>query len=547
MSPAGDDMSSQTHGTDVVDKAVKPGAEAVPPMSGPGSWTDPVLARTIPQLIHAAAATYGDKLAFRLAEGEGELREISFRGLDERSAELGRALLARGAGKGSRICFILTNGPDWVVTYAAIARIGAVPVPISTMLRAAELVRVLRQSDVGGLIVQRRVLGHDMAERLAEALPELAAPGAGDLRLPAAPYLRWICSSGEGLPPGIGTLSDLRARAAEVDAALLAEIEREVHPTDQAIEIYTSGSMAAPKGVRHLHGPIMFRAQWLSGRMVPSMSAQPEFPLVMPMFWVGGLMMGLMMTWVRGVTGLCTEATKINSRHALGSMLTPEDIAEMLKSPPYWGLGMSETLAAYSWGDEVRAEGWPLAVPLDHWAPGYDIRVVDEDGREVADGETGEIQVRGYPVTPALHKIERSAYFTADGFFHTGDLCTRDGARFHFVGRGGDMIKTAGANVSPAEVEDELQRMDGVHSAYVVGLPDAERGQLVVAALVAREGMTLDLAVIEQEMRRRLSGYKVPRAYVEIAREEVPMMHSNKVYRRELERLLAERLGRAAA
>jgi acyl-coenzyme A synthetase/AMP-(fatty) acid ligase len=109
------------------------------------------------------------------------------------------------------------------------------------------------------------------------------------------------------------------------------------------------------------------------------------------------------------------------------------------------------------------------------------------------------------------------------------------------------MIKTAGANVSPAEVEDELQRMDGVHSAYVVGLPDAERGQLVVAALVAREGMTLDLGVIEQEMRRRLSGYKVPRAYVEIAREEVPMMHSNKVYRRELERLLAERLGRAAA
>jgi acyl-coenzyme A synthetase/AMP-(fatty) acid ligase len=120
----------------------------------------------------------------------------------------------------------------------------------------------------------------------------------------------------------------------------------------------------------------------------------------------------------------------------------------------------------------------------------------------------------------------------------------REGSRVHFVGRSGDMIKTAGSNVSPAEVELELQQLPGVHSAYVVGLPDKERGQLVVAAVVPRDGVELDFTAIEADMRQRLSGYKVPRAYVAIARDDVPMLHSNKVARRQIETLMAEKLGR---
>ena len=120
-----------------------------------------------------------------------------------------------------------------------------------------------------------------------------------------------------------------------------------------------------------------------------------------------------------------------------------------------------------------------------------------------------------------------------------------DGNRIHFVGRNGDMIKTAGANVSPAEVEMEMQQLDGVHSAYVVGLPDKERGQLVVAAVVPREGVALDFEDIEAKLRHRLSGYKVPRAYVAITREEVPLLHSNKVARRAVESLVAQKLGKA--
>lgn len=89
--------------------------------------------------------------------------------------------------------------------------------------------------------------------------------------------------------------------------------------------------------------------------------------------------------------------------------------------------------------------------------------------------------------------------------------------------------------------------MEGIHNAYVVGLPDKERGQLVVAAVVAREGATLDFTEIEGKLRKQLSSYKVPRAYIEITREEVPMLHSNKVGRKLLTQLIAEKLGRPAA
>jgi acyl-CoA synthetase (AMP-forming)/AMP-acid ligase II len=123
-------------------------------------------------------------------------------------------------------------------------------------------------------------------------------------------------------------------------------------------------------------------------------------------------------------------------------------------------------------------------------------------------------------------------------------MCLIEGSRVHFIGRNGDMIKTAGSNVAPAEVEMEMQALDGVHNAYVVGLPDKERGQLLVAAVVPREGAELDFTEIEATLRKRLSSYKVPRAYVQISRDEVPMLHSNKVSRRLVEQLMAEKLGR---
>jgi acyl-CoA synthetase (AMP-forming)/AMP-acid ligase II len=505
----------------------------------------PADAKTLPQLIRAAAAAYGDEIAIVLRR-EGEPDDTrSFTELNDQTVAIAKGLVARGIGKGSRVGFIAGNGPFFALMLGAIARIGAIAVPISTMIRADELVRVLRQSDIAGLITQRTFLKADFVDRLCEALPDLRDAG-GDLRLSRAPYLRWIVSTGDALPASFTSLEALIAGGADIGDDLIREIESEVHTTDQLVEIYTSGSMALPKGVKHNHGPMLARTHYLQTMLNPTRGK--EVNAFLPMFWVGGMMMYLLPDWQVGAKTLCAEKTLNNSQVAMGSVLAPDDLKLMASAKPYWGLGMSETIGPYSYGDELRAEGYPVCAPMDHFAPDYEIRVADENDQPVGEGVAGEIQVRGYPVTPALHKIERSEHFTTDGFYHTGDMGLwedrREGKRLHFVGRNGDIIKTAGSNVSPTEVEMELQQFEGVHSAYVSGIPDAERGQLVVAAIVPREGATLDFADIEGQLRKKLSSYKVPRIYVPIGRDEVPMLHSNKVSRKLLQAMMREKLGR---
>jgi acyl-CoA synthetase (AMP-forming)/AMP-acid ligase II len=506
-----------------------------------GILDDPNLATTFPQFVRAAAAAYGDDIALKL-EGETIADEsISFAELDRKSAALARGLIARGVGKGSRVGFIYGNGPWFALLLAAISRAGGVAIPISTLIKANELVRVLRQSDVSGLIVQRKLLGHDYIERLCDALPELRASDSPDLRLPGAPFLRWIVSTGQALPAAVHDMSFITDAAPTVSEALLAQVEAEIHTTDQMIEIYTSGSMALPKGVKHNHGPMMARTHYL--RSKSPVERGQERTAGLPMFWIGGLMMSLLPNWEVGATTICTEGTTVNSRMAMGSVLAEDDLKAM-DNQTTWALGMTETIGPYSFGDVQRAPGYPLCAPLDNIADDYEVRVA-VDGQPVPDGGTGEIQVRGYAVTPALHKIERSDHFEPDGFFRTGDMGLVEGKRIHFVGRNGDMIKTNSSNVSPAEVEMEMQQLDGVHSAYVVGLPDPERGQVVVAAVVPREGAELDFDEIQAKLRQRMSSYKVPRAYVAISRDEVPMLPSNKVARRQIVALMTEKLNRA--
>jgi len=322
-------------------------------------------------------------------------------------------------------------------------------------------------------------------------------------------------------------------------------MESEVFPADQLLEIYTSGSMALPKGVKHNHGPVMFRTHYLR-KMTPAAQRGAQLPALLPMFWVGGLGMYLLPNLEVGATTLCTESTSIDSRIAMGSVLAEDDMYHMPEGWTIWALGMTETMGPYSYADQMRVPGYPLCAPLDHIADRFEVRVADELGNPVPPGEKGEIQLRGYALTPGMHKLEREGYFLPDGFYHTGDMGIQDGERILFVGREGDMIKTANSNVSPAEVEMEMQQLEGVHSAYVVGIPDEERGQLLVAAVVPRDGADLDTDAIREQLRARLSSYKVPRAYVVFRREEVPMLHSNKVARREIADIIAARLGRKA-
>jgi acyl-CoA synthetase (AMP-forming)/AMP-acid ligase II len=153
--------------------------------------------------------------------------------------------------------------------------------------------------------------------------------------------------------------------------------------------------------------------------------------------------------------------------------------------------------------------------------------------------------VRGYQLMQGLYKVEREDCFDRDGFYHTGDAGYFDAeGTFFFKARLGDMIKTAGANVTPREVEIVLEAQPEVRSAFVVGVPDPARGQNVAAAVILKAGRELPWDALRERLRAELSAYKVPRHCFFFRDGELPFTDSGKIDKKKLSALLAERIAR---
>jgi acyl-CoA synthetase (AMP-forming)/AMP-acid ligase II len=301
----------------------------------------------------------------------------------------------------------------------------------------------------------------------------------------------------------------------------------------------------------------------------------------MPFFWVGGFLFSVACNLEAGATALVEEAfepgatlaflEKERATYALGwphfgkllaehptrpqrdlSALRRGNMPGLLPEVPddpelrATALGMTETFGPHTWGGEgalAEADRGSFGPPL----PYVEHRIVDPaSGVPVAPGEAGEICVRGRTLMQGLYKVEREDAFDADGFYHTGDVGFLDRrGRLFFQGRLGDMIKTGGANVTPSEVETALAAYAEVKAAYVVGVPDAERGQNVAAAVVLEPGAP---AVSADELQRRLradlSAYKVPRHLWVLRDDELPFTDTGKLHKGRLAALLADRLAR---
>jgi len=158
-------------------------------------------------------------------------------------------------------------------------------------------------------------------------------------------------------------------------------------------------------------------------------------------------------------------------------------------------------------------------------------------GSPGAAATVGELLLRGPYLMQHYHKRSREECFDPDGWFHTGDLVrVDDDGFFYFLGRRGSMIKTAGANVSPAEVEKAIAAVSGM-VAHVVGVPDSERGQVVAAAVVVPDGETPNLQALRDGLAPVLSTYKIPRHFLAVRAADIPLLSSGKVDGRRLAEL----------
>ena len=535
---------------------------------------------TLPNFLRQRALRYGDRAAVL-----GSGRRLSYAELDRESALLARGLVASGVGKGTRVAVLLPNGPDWVLAWAAAARVGALVIPINTFYQKRELGFVLRHADVEVLLTADRFLGADYLERLEKIAPELTQRGGAPHHLGSLPYLRCVRvwrGDGSERPWASGGVDELEALATAspaLDDDFLIQLEREVHPADPMLAIYSSGSTADPKGAVHSHGAVLRHAHNLN--QFRDLHSEDRMYSPMPFFWVGGFLFTLVSSLETGACLLTEESFEpgrtlelIERERATIVAGWPHYGKAMIEHPSFPerdlscvrtgnlyellpdaarpldpelrpnSLGMTETCGPHTFGQMDQELPEELRGSFGVAVPGVQHKVVSpETGETLAIGEFGEICVRGSSVMQGLLKVERRDAFDEDGYYHTGDggSFSADGHLF-FKGRLGDLIKTGGANVTPREVELALEALPGVLSAFVVGVPDPDRGENVAAAVVPREGAQLESKALRQALRGEISAYKVPRHVFFLTAADLPMTDSGKLDSRRLRDKLAARV-----
>ncbi len=464
---------------------------------------------------------------------------LSYSAADRRSAQLARGLLALGAGKGTHVGVLYPNGADWIVAMLAAARIGAVVVPVSTFSTAPEMATQLAHADVEILLTAASYRGHDYRRRLA------------DIDRSGLPLLRHVLIEAE--PESV------------VDVALLEAMEADVDASDVLAIIYTSGSTSAPKGVVHTHASLLEHQRLLNE--IRGLTENDTLFCNSPFFWVGGIAFSILACLLAGATLVCsnavdpadtldlleTEKPTITNGFVAGiahlarhPSLAHRDLSSMRRGNLYpimspdvrpadpelrhGMLGMTETGSVITICADETDQPEHRRGSFGKPAPGFDTAIVDPDtGASVEVGQIGELWVRGPFLMQRYYKRSREESFDADGWFHTGDLVRTDADGFvYFIGRSGAMIKTAGANVAPAEVEKAIAKLSGL-VAHVVGLPDRERGQVVAAVVVLDDGAGFDEAALRELLKTELSAYKIPRRFAAIPSADIPLMSSGKI------------------
>ncbi len=471
-------------------------------------------------------------------------RQTSYAELFEQSRRLASHLRAQGVRKGDRVLVWLQNSPQWVAAAHAAWVLGAVVVPLSPMLQARELAFFLADAGIKVGVVgaelyakaQEAGLGHAVVANLGEGMQGSAVP----------------------LPAGLDVLVTLRGGDVTFEEALGADPADlvQIDPEDLCVMPYTSGTTGLPKGCMHPHRSV--QANVVGAGVWGHTNVEDVFLAALPFFHVTGFINSLvgplssggkvviMARWDRQLaqelirdqavtvwTNTATmvidlmanpqfDAANLRSIRTMtgGGASLPAAVGQRLLAETgitfTEGYGLSETMAQSHSNPLIRPKFQCLGIPLFN----VDARIVDLDsGKELPDGEIGEIVIRGPQVMQGYWNRpdeNAKAFSEIDGqrFFHSGDLGYQDEeGYFFFTDRLKRMVNVSGMKVWPAEVENVLHGHPAIQEVCVISLPDERTGERARALVVLRAGQSAAPQEIEAWARTQMAAYKVPRDY----------------------------------
>jgi fatty-acyl-CoA synthase len=512
--------------------------------------------QTLSKVLSKTAKHFSDREAIVFED-----RRLTYQALNDEVDRLARGLLELGVQKGDKIGLWMPNIPEWVIAYFAVARAGAVVVPMNTRYKSHEVHYILQNSEATTLFMVDSFVGIDYLAMVAEVRPKL-------------PHLKRIITVGNS-GPDVHTFKSVLAMGREcLDDNQLAAREAKCDPEDNAFILYTSGTTGNPKGAMLSHHNMVENAKQVTE--VLHASEEDVFLLGVPFFHCFGCVMGILgaITWGANIVPMpvfkakealeLVEEEKVTILYGVPTMFVLEleefrkgrdDGTQYNVSTLRTGImagapcpvevmrgtmeelgcnvsiayGLTEaspviTMTRFDDSIERRVETVGRALS------GVEVKIADDNHNPLSPNEIGELACRGYNVMLGYYKMpdKTAEAIDDDGWLYSGDLATMDEEGYvKIVGRKKDMIITGGFNVYPAEIEEYLFTHPKVQNVSVVGTPDDVMGEVAVAYIIPREGETIDPQEIVDFCAAKIANFKVPR-YVAIV-DQFPMTQSGKV------------------
>jgi len=491
---------------------------------------------TITEMLARNARMYPDESALiELKPSQKVRREISWRVFDERANRIANALAARGVGKGDKVLHLMLNSINWLEAYFGIIRTGAWAVPLNFRFTSDDIKYC---ADIAEAKVM--ILGQEFAERVEAIRPQL-------------PTIQDYIFVGENTPEDMEGFEDIIEGASPepLKVALTAE--------DECGLYFTSGTTGDPKPILLTHKNMECAA--VTEAKHHYQQREDNFILIPPMYhtgakmhWFGNLLVGgrativteielksifeaveqergtivwLPVPWVQDILGALDRGELKQKDYDLSSWRLMHMGAQPI--PPSlikrWKQYFPDMQYDTSYGlSEATGPGCiDLRIENNHKleATGkagfnWEVRVVDEKGKEVGRGEVGELIVKGDGVMKGYYKNPRKTVETLrDGWLYTGDMAKMDDDGFvYIVDRKKDVIITGGENIFPVEVENVIRKHPRVHDVGVIGLPDERLGEIACAVITPRDGATLTEDDINEFCEQNLPRYKRPRRII---------------------------------
>lgn len=537
---------------------------------------------TFSEVLDRMVEEFPDQYAFKYTTLDYTRTYSEFR--DDVDA-FARSLIALGVKPGHHVAIWATNIPQWYISFWATTKIGAVLVSMNTAYKIHEAEYLLKQSDTHTLIMIDGYRDSNYSETMAELCPELENTKPGQpLHSKRLPFLRNIITVGFK-QKGCLTWNEALERGNQVPVSEVYRMAAAVDKDDVCNMQYTSGTTGFPKGVMLTHYNVVNNGKCIGDCM--ELSTADRLMVQVPMFHCFGMVLAMTAAMTHGTTLLPLPYFSpkpalacINSEHITAFHGVPTMFIAMLENPDFEKtdfsymrtgimagspcpisvmrdvvdkMNMKEIVITYgqteaspgctmsSINDSIEARVGTVGKAL----PEIECKIINpETGEECPDEVTGEFVARGYNIMKGYYKMPKAtaAAIDKDGWLHTGDLaCRTPEGYYRITGRLKDMIIRGGENIYPKEIEEFIYTHPKVKDVQVIGVPDEQYGEEIMACIILKDGETMTEAEMKEYINAHMARHKVPR-YIDFV-DSFPMNVAGKILKYKMREDAVKKLG----